>query len=71
MDDKELKRRVFGKMLEIHAGEMEKLTQAFARQVWQVNKMNRKELEQVNNELLHALHKKKTRIGLGTYFRSN
>ncbi len=71
LDEKELKKRVLDKLLEMHAGEMGKLTEAFAGHVWKVNKMSYEELEIMNNDLLNVLHKEKTGRNMGTYFRSN
>ncbi len=71
LDKKALKKRVLDKLLEVHAEEMGRLTEAFAGHVWKVNKMSYEELEKVNDELLRCLHKETPGIGLGTYFRSN
>ncbi len=47
MDEQELKRRV-----------MDKLVEFFTGLVWEINAMNREELEQMNEDLLRALHEK-------------
>lgn len=60
MTKTELKKRVFDKLEVIHAEEMDKLKETFIAHVREVNKMDYAELEQMNKELLHALHKKET-----------
>ncbi len=60
MRKKELKKRVLGKLVEFFTG-----------LVWEINAMDKSELEQMDKDLLHALHEGQTGIGLGNNRASN
>ena len=51
MDEKALKKRVLDKLVEFHTS-----------LVWEINKMDYEELEQMDKDLLNALHEEKTRL---------
>ncbi len=62
LDKKALRTRIFDKLLEIHTEEMDKLKETFIEHIREVNAMSREELEQMDKDLLNALHKEKTRL---------
>ncbi len=63
MRKKELKKRVYDKLLECYVQQQGDLTEAFIEMAREINKMERVGLEQMNKELLHVLHEEKT-IGI-------